>query len=72
MASNKIWTLKYVAGNPSLYTKIITDIASPMSKGQAINIGKKIAANGWRVWVECKDTGERIFESAVEKEYSAL
>jgi hypothetical protein len=28
-----------------------------------------VAANGWRVWVEHAVTGERIFESDVEKAY---
>ena len=30
-----------------------------------------IAANGWRVWVEYKDTGKRIFESKSEKQHAA-
>lgn len=68
MATQKVWNLKYVAGNPAMFSKVTTAAGSPMKRSEALNGAEVIEANGggWRVWIEHTKTGERIFESAVE------
>lgn len=69
MATQKNWIIKYVAGNPAMFTRVTTDAAGAIKRGEALAGAEKVAANGWRVWVEHAVTGERIFESDVEKAY---
>lgn len=69
MATQKCWILKYVAGNPEMFTRVRTDDSGPGRRGEVLKDAEKVAANGWRVWVEHAATGERIFESDVEKDY---
>lgn len=69
MATQKCWILKYVAGNPAMFTRVRTDDSGPGRRGEVLADAEKVAANGWRVWVEHAVTGERIFESDVEKAY---
>ena len=69
MATQKCWILKYVAGNPAMFTRVRTDDSGPGRRGEVLEAAEKVAANGWRVWVEHAATGERIFESEVEKAY---
>lgn len=71
MTSKRIWNLCYIPGNPATRRKVITYAGSPMLRYEALAGARKIADNGWRVWVEHKDTHKRIFESAIEKEYRA-
>ena len=69
MATHKVWIIKYVAGNPSVFTRVTTDAAGAIKRGDALAGAEKVAANSWRVWVEHAVTGERIFESDAEKAY---
>lgn len=69
MATQKCWILKYVAGNPAMFTSVRTDGSGPGRRGDVLEAAEKVAANGWRVWVEQAVTGERIFGSEVEKAY---
>ena len=71
MATQKCWTLKYVAGNPAMFTRVFTDGSGPGRRGEVLRDAEKVAANGWRVWVEHAVTTERIFESDVEKAYKS-
>lgn len=69
--SKKIWNLKYVVGNPAIFSHVTACADNPMSRAEALASAETVANNGgWRVWVE-RDTGERIFESAAEKEHQA-
>ncbi len=67
MATQKCWSLIYVVGNPAMFTRVRTDDAGPGRRGEVLEAAAKVAANGWRVWVEHAVTGERIFESDAEK-----
>ena len=69
-STQKNWDLKYVAGNPEIRFKVISDSKNPQKKSTALEGAKKIAGHGWRVWVEHTDTSKRIFESEQEKNYS--
>lgn len=69
MATQKCWSLKYVAGNPAMFSRVRTDASGPCRRGEVLEAAEKVAANGWRVWVEHAVTGERIFESDIEKTY---
>lgn len=69
MATQKCWILKYIAGNPAMFTLVRTDGSGPGRRCEVIEAAEKVAANGWRAWVEHAATGERIFESEVEKAY---
>ena len=70
MAKN-IWNLMYVAGNPSMFSRVTSAADNPMSRAKAMECALNVVNNGgcWRVWVEHKETGERIFESEAEKEH---
>ncbi len=63
MASNRVWKLMYALGNT---TRVVGDAANPQDRTGALGGAATIAGNGWRVWVEHKDTGKRIFESQSE------
>ena len=63
------WIIKYVAGNPAMFTRVTTDAAGAIKRSEALDGAAKVAANGWRVWVEHVVSGERIFESDVEKAF---
>lgn len=69
--SKKVWNLLYVAGNPALFTRITKDATSPLSRAEALTAAEKVAANGWRVWVEHVERTERIFESYHEIAYQS-
>lgn len=69
VSSKKCWIIKYVAGNPEMFSRVTTDGAGPTKRSEALAAAAKVAANGWRVWVEHQVTGDRIFESDVEKAY---
>lgn len=68
--SKRIWNLKYVAGNPAMFTKVIDAADNPRTRAVAIADAEKVEKNGWRVWVEHAVTGERIFESEIERVYT--
>lgn len=70
MANNKIWYVRYVVGNPVMFSKIRTSAASPQDRKSAIADAQHIGAGRWRVWVE-NAAGQRIFESAIEKQWEA-
>lgn len=67
--STKVWNLRYVAGNPEMFTAITTAAGGPMRRAEAIKEAEDLCrtAPGWRIWVEHVKTGERIFESDKEK-----
>ncbi|WP_151072933.1 hypothetical protein [Cupriavidus oxalaticus] len=65
--SKRIWNLKYVIGNPAMFTKVTNDAGNPRSQAEALADAEKVACNGWRVWVEHTNTGVRIFESEAEQ-----
>ncbi len=65
----KNWNLMYIAGNPDMFTKVRSCGSNPVKRSEALKGAEKLADNGWRVWVEHKETGARIFESEIEKEY---
>lgn len=69
MATQNIWNLKYIAGNPEMFSRVITAAGSPMKRSSALEGAEAVSKNGWRVWVEHADSGIRIFESEVEKMY---
>ncbi len=66
MASNKVWLLKFVAGNPAMFTKVRQN--GPFTRKEAIEGYDTIASfnPNWRVWVEHYKTGKRIRESVAE------
>jgi len=65
--TKKIWNLKYVAGNPRMFNKVIDAADNPRTRADAMVDAEKVAQNGWRVWVEHAKNGTRIFESEEEK-----
>lgn len=71
--AKKIWNLMYVVGNPAMFSRVTACADNPMLRAEALAIAEKLANNGgaWRVWVERNGTGERIFESAAEKDNQA-
>lgn len=66
----KNWNLNYIVGNPETRKKVTSDASNPMKRSNALDGAKKLSEHNWRVWVEHKDTGERIFESDIEKQYA--
>lgn len=71
MASKKVWNLKFVAGNPSMFSKVTTAAGSPMLRSDALEGAEIVSKHGWRVWVEHAESQKRIFESAAEKQFTA-
>jgi hypothetical protein len=69
MATQKYWNLKYVAGNPVIFTRVCADASGPGRRSEVLWAAEKIAANGWRACVEHAVSGERIFESEAENAY---
>lgn len=66
--TQKVWNLQYVAGNPSMFSRVTTAAGSPMKRSEALEGAENIAP-GWRCWVEHATSGQRIFESGPEKEH---
>jgi len=65
-----MWNLKYVVGNPAMFTKVTSCADNPMERRKALEAGEMLATHGWRVWVESQnDPGKRIFESEAEKSH---
>ena len=64
-----VWNLKYIAGNPEMFTKVRNNASNPMKRSEALAAAEKIGNNQWRVWVEHHETGKRIYESDVEIAY---
>ena len=69
--SKRVWNIRYVVGNPKMFSRVTTDASSPMRRGLAMEGYDTIARLGWAVWVEHVATGERIAESAAEKQRQA-
>lgn len=65
MAHKKIWTLYRINPEDGIYTE--RDVDSPLTRSVALRRAEEWARHGWRVWVERKDTGVRIFQSDAEK-----
>ena len=63
-----MWNLKYVVGNPAMFTKVTSCSDNPMERRKALEAGEMLSGHGWRVWVESvNEPTRRIFESEVEK-----
>lgn len=73
MATQKVWNLQYVVGNPKMFSQVTTAAGCPMKRSEALEGAKTIARNGggWRVWVQHAQTGKRIFESVAEMDHKA-
>jgi hypothetical protein len=72
MATNKVWLLRYIAGNPAMFSTVITADDQPKSRADALSGAAVIERNtggAWRAWVEHTSTGERIYESPAEKSH---
>lgn len=65
MGYRKIWLLSYVAGNPTMFTKVHTE--GPVPRWEAVEAAERMDKHGWRAWVAHQKTGKRIFESTAEK-----
>ena len=68
--SKRVWDLKYVAGNPGIFFKVRSDSSNPMKRSEALEAAGRLADRNWRVWVEHKDSGKRIYESEAEIAFS--
>lgn len=68
MATQKVWNVNFVAGNPALFNKVITASDGPFLRGQATKLAlEMVGVNpAWRIWVEHVSKDERLFESAAE------
>lgn len=69
MATQKIWSVQYVVGNPTMFSKITTAAGGPFRRTEALKAAKTVERNGWRAWVQHYETGKRIFESEAEQAY---
>ena len=71
--AKKVWNLKYVVGNPAMFSRVTSNADNPMSRADALAAAETVARNGagWRVWVEHHSKAERIFESQAEKDHKA-
>jgi len=50
-----------------MIARVRTDASGPGRRSEVLEAAEKVAANGWRAWVEHAVIGERIFESEAEK-----
>ncbi|MDE5179179.1 hypothetical protein [Vibrio fluvialis] len=66
MAKQNVWVVKFIAGNPELFSDVKTGLGSPMKRAKALDFAKIQDGKGWRSWVENESTGERIYESTAE------
>jgi hypothetical protein len=64
LASNKIWTLKFVAGNPELFSQVRSNTG--LTKSEAL-AGFKNIDDRWRKWIE--RNGSVYKENEVQKEW---
>lgn len=69
--TKKVWHLKYVIGNPRIYTKITTDSGGPYLRNEAIRLCLNQICEDWRCWVEHSVTGEVIERNATEQAWLA-
>ena len=69
--SKKIWNVKFVAGNPDIFSEVKMASGSPFTRAAADEAFSNLARKGWRAWIEHAETGERIAESSVEKEFQS-
>lgn len=63
MGSKDVWNLMYALGNTN---RVMGDSENPQRRSKALEGAATITKNGWRCWVEHKDTGKRIFENEAE------
>jgi hypothetical protein len=68
MASKKKWYVRFIAGNPEIFSDIKTEPRSPMMRSEALEAIGHIDNHGWRGWVE-DEAGNRIFETSREKDF---
>ncbi|MBN3776947.1 hypothetical protein G3O06_05100 [Burkholderia sp. Ac-20345] len=68
MANNKVWNLMYALGNTG---RIVGDSDNPQARKTALEGAAVVDKNGWRVWVEHHQTGERLYENDPEKAHRA-
>ena len=67
--SKKIWNVKFVAGNPDIFSEVKMASGSPFTRAAADEAFSNLTRKGWRAWMEHAETGERITESNVEKAF---
>lgn len=70
MANQRSWHLRYVAGNPAMFSRVTTAAGGPFRRREAVNDAQRILdfSPSWRIWVE-RDDGTRAFESPAEMEH---
>lgn len=62
----KIWSFKYVVGNPAMFSRVTSCADNPMARSEALAAAGEVAnyGGGWRVWGEREDTGKRKYRAA--------
>lgn len=68
MSTRMKWTVKFIAGNPEIFSAVRTVPESPMRRGQALETVSVFERRDWRGWVE-DAAGNRIYETTAEQEY---
>ncbi len=68
MTTKKKWIVRFVAGNPEIFSKVLTESGSPMMRNQAMTTVAIFESRGWRGWVEDTE-GNRIYETSAEKHF---
>ena len=66
MATPDVWNLMYVLGTTG---RVTGSAENPQRRAKALDVAATVTKNGWRCWVEHKDTGKRIFENPPEVGY---
>lgn len=67
MSKQKVWNVKYVAGNPKVYSRVTTAAGGPYRRGEAVDYALSIIHPSWRAWVEHAETCEVIAMNATEE-----
>lgn len=67
MASNKVWYLKFVAGNPNLFSQVRT--SEPLTQREALD-RFSVIDDGWRKWIE-NANGKILKMNQAEQEWRA-
>lgn len=69
MATQRVWDVKYVVGNPAMCSNVTVAAGGPFRRAEAMAAAEKVASNDWRAWVEHHETGKRIYESEAERQF---
>jgi hypothetical protein len=71
MTTKKVWHVKYVVGNPRIYTKVTTSAGGPYLRRHALFYMSDCICKDWRCWVEHSITGEVIARNDTERAWQA-